>query len=92
MTFVSDLSELVEDKEVTIAIRDLSPGPHKYDCKIVKAILASSPDKLAEGDVLWVRSWTGVLHPKPWAVKIITELDETLPGHPHDETMSQLEI
>lgn len=92
LTFVSDLSELVEDKEVTIAIRDLSPGPRKYDCKIVKAILTSSPDKLPEGDVLWIRSWTGVLHHEPWTIKIVAELDETLPGHPHDETLSQLQM
>lgn len=92
VTFVRDLSELVEDREATIAIRDLSPGPRKYDCKIVKAILASSPDKLPEGDILWIRSWTGVLHPEPWAIKIVAELDETLPGRPHDETLSQLQV
>ncbi len=46
--------------------------------------------KLPEEDILWIRSWTGVLHPKPWAIKIIAELDEVLPGRPQDETLSQL--
>ena len=92
MTFVKDLNELTEGKEIALAIRDLTPGPRKYDCKIVKAVVASSPEKLPEGDVLRIRSWTGVLHPKPWAIKILAELDETLPGRPHDETLSQLRI
>jgi hypothetical protein len=92
VTFVKDLNELTEEREVTLAVRDLMPGPHKYDCKIVKAILARSPDKLLNGDVLWIRSWTGVLHSEPWAIKIVQELEEILPGHPHDETMSQLHL
>ena len=92
VTFVRDTSELVENKEITLAIRDLAPGPRKYDCRIVKAILASSPDKLPDGDILRIRSWTGVLRPEPWAIKVIAELDETLPGRPHDETMSQLGV
>ena len=92
VTFVRDTSELVENKEITLAIRDLAPGPRKYDCRIVRAILDSSPDKLPDGDILRIRSWTGVLHPEPWAIEVITELDETMPGRPHDETMSQLEV
>ena len=56
MTFVQDINQLAQGKEVTLAIRDLTPGRRKYDGKIVKAILASSPDKLPDGDVLWIRS------------------------------------
>jgi len=91
MTFVRDIDQLTEGQEVTLAVRDLTPGPRKYDCKIVRAILTSSPDKLPDGDVLWIRSWTGVAHPEPWAIKIVAELEETLPGRPHDETLSLLE-
>lgn len=90
VTFVSDLKDLVENKEVVIPIRDLRPGPRKYDCRIVKAVLSSSKEKMPDGDVLWVRSWTGVLHPQPWAIKVLGEVDETVPGRPHDETLSQL--
>jgi hypothetical protein len=88
MTFVKDLSELTEGKEIVLAIRDLAPGPRKYDCRIVRAVVASAPGKLPAGDVLRIRSWTGILHPEPWAIEIITELDETLPGRPHAETLS----
>ena len=91
MVFVSDLSDLVEKKEVTVAVRDLTPGPRKYDCRIVKAVLSRSAD-LPGGDVLWVRSWTGVLHPNPWAIKVLAEVADTLPGRPHDETLSHLNV
>lgn len=92
MTFVKDMNELVEDVELALAVRDLAPGRRKYDCKIVKAILVSSPRKLPDGDILWIRSWTGVLYPEPWAIKIMASLDETLHGRPHEETLSQLEV
>lgn len=94
LTFTRDLARLQQNKETDIAIRDLSPRQHKhkYDCKLVKAILSSKPDKLPEGDILWVRSWTGVLHPKPWAIKVLSDLGETLPGHPGDETIAHLEL
>jgi hypothetical protein len=90
VTFVSDLKDLTENVEVTIAIRDLTPGPRKYDCKIVRAVLSSSSDKLTDSEILRVRSWTGVMHPQPWAIKVVKELDETLPGRPHDETLKTL--
>lgn len=89
MTFVSDLNELVEKKEVSIAVRDLAPGPRKYDCKIVRAVLSRKPDS-ADSDVLWVWSWTGVKHPDPWSIKIKAEVGETLPGRPHDETLANI--
>ncbi len=93
VTFTPALADLEQNKETQIAIRDLTPKEHKrkYDTKLVKAILSSSPDKLPDGDTLWVRSWTGVLHPKPWAIKILGDIGETLPGRPHEETLSQLE-
>lgn len=90
VTFVKDLSELIENRETVIAIRDLTPGPQKYDCKIVRAIVTSSPEKFPDGDVLWIRSWTGILHPRAWSINILEEIDETLPGRPHDETLSLL--
>ena len=94
VTFTRDLAELKENEEISLAIRDLTPEQHKYkyNTQLVKAILASSPDKLPEGDTLWIRSWTGVLHPKPWAIKILADLGETLPGRPHDETIAHLEL
>lgn len=94
MTFTRDLADLKENEEISLTIRDLTPEQrkYKYDAKIVKAILSSSPDKLPDGDVLWVRSWTGVLHPKPWAIKVMADLGETQPGHPAAETTEHQEL
>ena len=36
MTF-RDLKDLVEGEEMVLTIRDLTPGPRKYDAQIVRA-------------------------------------------------------
>lgn len=87
LTFVPSLSELVEGKELLLAIRDLTPGPQKYDCRYVKALVSPSARRLPGGDILRVRSWTGVLYPIPWAIKITQEAGEYIPGRPHGETL-----
>ena len=75
-TFVENLEEPTQGQEITITVRDLTPGPRKYNHILCsKAIVSSSPDQLPEADVLWVRSRTGVLYPHPWAIKIIEELE-----------------
>jgi len=90
MVFVEDMKkELLEGREILLTIKDLTPGKRKYENRIVKALVSSSPDKLPGGDILRVRSWTGVLYPQPWAIKIIEEIGEVLPGVPHGETLLQ---
>lgn len=74
-----------EGEEIEINIKDLTPGPHKYDSRMVKAILYSSPDKLPEGDKLWVRSRNGFLHPSPWVMKITKELGPYIPQPPYSD-------
>ena len=86
--FVSRMEDLADDKESVLTIRDLSPGPRKYNAKVVKARISSRPENIPDGDVLWVRSWIGHLHPKPWAIKIIEEVGPYIPGTPHGETLS----
>ena len=87
LTFVADIKDLVENQEVELTIKDLTSGRNKYENKIVKAILSSSPAQLPDGDVLWVRSWIGVLYPQSWAIKVVGEVGETLAGLPHGETL-----
>jgi len=74
--------QLMEEQELELTIRDLTPGREKYTGLNVKAILSSSPDKLPDGDILWIRSGTGVLHPQPWAIKITGDLGEFLSRSP----------
>jgi len=88
LVFVEDMKkELLEGREILLTIKDLTPGKRKYENRIVKAIVSSSPDKLPGGDVLRVRSWTGVLYQRPWAIKIVEEVGEVVPGIPHGETL-----
>lgn len=86
--FVSRMEDLADDEENILTIRDLSPGPRKYNAKVVKARVSSKPETIPDADVLWVRSWIGHLHPKPWAIKIIEEVGDYIPGIPHGETLS----
>ena len=77
-TFVDSLSELVEGQEIDLACRELTPDSRKkrYKTVYVLARVSSSPDKMPGADKLWVRFSMGMLHPKPWAIKIIKELGD----------------
>ena len=86
VTWLVGSDKLAEGQEIELSIRDLTPGRQKYDGRNVRAIVSSSPDKLPEGDILWIRSGTGVLHPQPWAIKITGELGEFLSRSPFDYT------
>ncbi len=88
MTFTPDIKDLIEDKEVKLTVKDLTPGPRKYGAHIVKAMLSADPKRHPDWDVLRVFSWTGVPYPEPWAIEITKELDETEAGLPHSETIT----
>jgi len=74
-----------EGEEIELEIKDLTPGPYKYDSRRVKAILSSSPEKLPDGDILWIRSQSGFLHPSPWAMKITQELGAYVHQPPYSD-------
>jgi hypothetical protein len=78
-TFVESLGDLPDGGEVRLTVRDLAPGRRKYDARYVRAIVASSPEKLPDADVLRVRFLRGYLHPRPWAIKILEELGDFPP-------------
>lgn len=87
LTFVPHIENLVENQEIELVVKDLTPGPRKYNTKIVKAIVSSNPNSLPKSDILYIRSWLGVLYPQTWAIKIVGETREFLPGQPHGETL-----
>ena len=84
VTWLMSGEELPQGREIQLSIRDLTPGQHKYHGRNVKALVSSSPDKLPDADVLWIRSGTGVLRPQPWAIKITGDLAEFLSRKPFD--------
>jgi hypothetical protein len=81
VAFVRRIADLSEGKE-TLFIKDLTPGPRKYDTKLVRAELSRQSAKLPDGDVLWIRSETGYLHSEPWAIKVLEELPPYVAGQP----------
>ena len=89
VTFVRRLSDLSEGKRA-LFIKDLTPGPRKYDTKLVRAELARNAAQLPDGDTLWVRSETGYLHPQPWGLKVLEELPPYVPGQPWQDVFASL--
>ena len=81
VTFVRRLQDLSEGKEL-LFIKDLTPGPRKYDTKLVRANLSRQADKFPEGNLLWIRSETGRLFPEPWSMEVLEELPPYVPGQP----------
>ncbi|MFQ5902060.1 MAG: hypothetical protein ACE5JO_00040 [Candidatus Binatia bacterium] len=89
VTFVRKIGDLSEGRQ-TLFIKDLTPGPRKYDTKLVRAELSQIPNKLSNGDTLWIRSETGYLHPQPWAISILEELPPYVPGEPWQDVFAAL--
>ncbi len=71
-TFVSSLSDLPEDREVVISVRDLTPGIYKYTHKYVKARVSSSPDRFP--DKLAIRFGRGQLYDGRYSIQVLEEL------------------
>ena len=80
-TFVRQFKDLKEGTQ-NIFIKDLTPGPRKYDTKYVKAKIYRNLKKLKDGEILRVRSESGILLPVAWGIKILQELPESVPGQP----------
>lgn len=89
VTFVRRISDLGEGKQ-TLFIKDLSPGPRKYDTKLVRAELTRRAESRPDGDILWIRSETGYLYPQPWAISILEELPPHVPGQPWQDVFASL--
>ncbi len=89
VTYVRQVGDL-RDGELELFIRDLTPGPRKYDARHVRARISSSADVLPDADTLWVRSETGVMHPRPWAMNILEELPPYVRAKPWTDVFAAL--
>lgn len=76
-----DNPEGLADGEISLAVRELTPADRKkkYLTRYVKAQICRDPEKMPDGDVLWLRWQRGRQYPKPFAIKIVQELGEFLP-------------
>lgn len=57
---------------ILVELRDLST----FERKVVRAVVAQSPETLQDGDKLWVMDWVEKRQPEPWWIKIVEEMDE----------------
>ena len=75
--FVEDLQELPEGEELTIPVRDLTPGIHKYSYKYVRALV--SADSGCYPDGLLIRFGRGQEYGQPYSIKVL-EFVERMPA------------
>lgn len=88
-TFVRKFDDMKEG-EVELFIKDLTPGPRKYDTKHVRARVARSKAALPDGDTLWVRSESGSTATEPWCIEIIEEMPEWVSGRPWENVFDAI--
>ena len=88
-TFVRKYEDMQEG-ELELFIKDLTPGPRKYDTKHVRANVAKSKDALPGGDTLWIRGESGLMGAEPWYVEILEELPEWIQGRPHENVLETI--
>ena len=89
-TFVRKFEDLKEGR-VKLFIKDLTPGPRKYDTKFVEAIVARSREVLPDGDHLFIRSESGLKVPEPWYIKVLEEKRPWVPGKPWEDVYQAIE-
>lgn len=89
-TFVRRFGDMAEG-EVEIFIKDLSPGPRKYDTKHVRAKVARKKETLPDGDLLWIRSESGMKADQPWYIQILEELPPSVKGRPWEDVFHAIE-
>jgi hypothetical protein len=83
-TFVRQFKDLKEGRQ-ELFVKDLTPGPRKYDTRHVLAEISSHPETMTDGDILRIRSESGILLPQLWGIKILEELPESVSGQPWED-------
>ena len=89
-TFVRKFSDMKEG-DVELFIKDITPGPRKYDNKHVLAKISKSKEVLPDGETLWVRSESGTTAPEPFYISITEELPEWVEGRPYENVFDAIE-
>lgn len=89
VTFLRRIRDLSEGQQL-LFIKDLEPGPRKYDTRLVRCEVSQDPDELPDGHALWIRSETGYRHPQTWRIRIIEELPPYVPGAPWQDACAAL--
>ena len=70
-------------------IKDLTPGPYKYNTIHVKAEV--SKEEVPGADILWLRGESGLKAKDPLYIKIIEKLPDCVPGRPYESVFDALD-
>jgi len=74
-TFIlTELSQVPEDQEMELIVRDLTPEDRRYKYRSFYAIAKISKSESKYPDRLWIRLGRGQLQEKPWSIKIIEQI------------------
>lgn len=75
--FDTELTEVTQDTEGEMVVRDLTPGRAKYRCEYVTAKISSDPDRYP--DRLWPRLGRGQWVGQPWSVQMSAKVEKIPP-------------
>ena len=53
--------------------------------------VVGAKETLPDGDMLWIRSESGLRAPEPWYIKLLEELPEWSPGRPWENVLDLIE-
>ncbi len=81
MALIEDADKITGPTELTLTIRDMTPGQHKYTGHNVVATVSPSP--ISGGDSLQLRHSNGRLLPAPYYIKIKKELEDYFKDRPY---------
>lgn len=86
-TFVRVFTDLTPGEHV-LFIKDIAPGPRKYDTRLVRAQVSDRPEANPGWDRLWVRSEAGRKLTQPWAIRVVAEMGEVVAGKPYQDVFT----
>lgn len=89
-TFVRKFTDMKEGA-AELFIKDLSPGPRKYDTRHVRATLSMTKKKLSRAEILWVRGESGLKCLRPWYIQIHEEMPPWVAGIPWENVLDVIE-
>lgn len=85
LAFVASPADLPEGEPICLFIKDLTPGPRKYEGRLVRAVVSPVTERLPGSDKLFLSSLGGRAYPHTLAINIIEEMGEYVSGSPYSQ-------
>jgi hypothetical protein len=92
LVLVNRVDDLPIGKEVSLFVKDLTPGPQKYDTHHVKAVISQTPDESEEGGILRFRSALGMPLAEIRGIRILAEKEPYVWAKPYSDSIGFIRI